>query len=85
MASLLLLRDGLRPLAYEAPIDDDLDSWISFEHQLEEIVEVPAVTFDDDKLLRRSRPVAAEPIPHSPHELVEGALASTIARAPDTP
>jgi hypothetical protein len=63
IASLLLLRDGLRALAYEAAIDDDLDGWISFEYQLEETVEVPAVTFHDDQLLRRARPVFAELIP----------------------
>src|SRR2546428_2129569 len=75
----------LPPPFRDAPIQEDSNGLVPYERSLEILVEMPAIACDDDKLSGLLRLVVKTPSPHSPHELVERALASPIAREPDAP
>src|SRR6266850_4456173 len=66
-------------------IKKDANGLVSYERSLEKFVEMLAVAGDDDELSGLLRLAVETPSPHSPHELVERALASPIAGEPDAP
>jgi len=69
----------------DAPIQEDSNSLVLCERSLEKVVEMLAIACNDDELSDAFRLVVKTPRPHSPHELVERALASAIASEPDAP
>lgn len=68
------------PPVHDAPIQGNLNGRVPLECSLEEVAEMLAVACDDDELLGAGSGwlFVERPSPHSPHELVECALAFAI-------